>query len=104
MWGQTGSWNVWTSRIQARRHAMILVTGAGGFSGSRVVARLVQEGEPVRAMVRNPAKQTKLPEKGVEIVESDTTKPDTLTAALRGVDTVIHTAFITADRKQGPGV
>ncbi len=83
---------------------MILVTGAGGFSGSRIVARLVQEGEPVRAMVRNPAKQSKLPDKGVEIVQGDTTKPETLTAALQGVDTVIHTAFITADRKQGPGV
>src|SRR5579884_930585 len=83
---------------------MILVTGAGGFSGNRVVARLVQEGEPVRAMVRNPAKQAKLPEKGVEIVEGDTTKPETLTGALQGVVTVIHTAFITADRKQGPGV
>lgn len=83
---------------------MILVTGAGGFSGSRVVARLVQEGEPVRALVRNPAKVANLPEKGVEIVEGDTTKPETLTPALQGVDIVIHTAFITADRKQAPGV
>jgi uncharacterized protein YbjT (DUF2867 family) len=83
---------------------MILVTGAGGFSGSRIVARLVQEGERPRALLRNPAKASKLPADGVEVVEGDTTRPDTLTPVLAGVDTVIHAAFITADRKQGPGV
>ncbi len=82
---------------------MILVTGAGGFSGSRIVARLTQEGERPRGLVRNPAQAAKLPE-GVEFVQGDTTNPETLTPALQGVDTIIHTAFITADRKQGPGV
>ena len=83
---------------------MILVTGAGGFSGSRIVARLVQEGERPRVLLRNPAKASRLPADGVEVVEGDTTKMDTLAPALAEVDTVIHAAFITADRKQGPGV
>lgn len=83
---------------------MILVTGAAGFSGSRIVARLVQEGETVRALVRDPARaRPRLPERGVEIVTGDTTRPETLPPAMRGVETVIHAAFITADRKQGPG-
>lgn len=84
---------------------MILVTGGDGFSGSRIIARLVAEGERPRALVRNEtAARKKLPAQGVEIRIGDTTRPDTLDPALAGVDTVIHTAFITAERKQGPGV
>jgi NADH dehydrogenase len=82
---------------------MILVTGAGGFAGSRIVARLMQEGEQSRALVRNPAKLANLPA-GADVIQGDTTRAETLAPALEGVDTVIHAAFITADRKQGPGV
>jgi len=54
--------------------------------------------------VRNIAQaQGRLPTDGVEIVVGDTTRPETLGAALAGVDTVVHCAFITADRKPGPG-
>src|SRR5262249_38712833 len=84
---------------------MILVTGGAGFSGSRIVARLVEEGARPRALVRNPAKAAaRLPKQGVEIAVGDTTMIETLPAAIQGVDTIIHTAFVTADRKQGPGV
>jgi uncharacterized protein YbjT (DUF2867 family) len=68
------------------------------------VARLVADGERPRALVRNLAQaRDRLPAE-VDVAEGDTTQPATLAAALRGVDTVIHTAFITAERKQGPGV
>lgn len=84
---------------------MILVTGGDGFSGSRVVARLVAEGDHPRALVRNDARaRQKLPARGVEIVTGDTTRPESLVPALAGVETVIHAAFITAERKQGPDV
>jgi NADH dehydrogenase len=84
---------------------MILVTGGSGFAGSRIVARLVTEGERPRALVRDEAAaRRRLPTEGVEIAVGDTTRPDTLTPAVEGVDTIIHTGFITAERKQGPGV
>ncbi len=84
---------------------MILVTGAAGFSGNRIVARLVSDGEPVRALVRDAGKARKrLPAQGVDLTVGDTTKPETLDPAVQGVDTIIHAAFITAERKQGPGV
>lgn len=84
---------------------MILVTGAAGFCGSHIVSLLVKQGIATRGLVRNPAKaQDRLPEQGVEIVTGDTTQPETLAAAVDGVETIIHTAFITAERKQGPGV
>jgi uncharacterized protein YbjT (DUF2867 family) len=84
---------------------MILVTGATGFSGRRIVARLVQQGAEVRAMARS--RETALsifPSRGVEVAIADTTRPETLRSALEGVETIIHCAFITADRKPGPNV
>lgn len=83
---------------------MILVTGGAGFSGARIVARLVAEGERPRALVRDAARARDRLPAGVDVVAGDTTRPASLEPALRGVETVIHTAFITADRKQGPGV
>jgi len=82
---------------------MLLVTGAAGFVGSRLVARLAQEGERPHALVRDAAKARKtLPADSYDLFIGDTTLPSTMDAALAGADTVIHAAFITADRKQGP--
>ncbi len=84
---------------------MILVTGAAGFVGSRIIARLAEQGEHPRALVRTiTSARGRLATDEVEIVVGDTTRPETLDAALAGVETVIHCAFITANRKQGPGV
>ncbi len=66
---------------------MILVTGATGLNGSELVRRLSARGVPVRGLARNPAKAgalAALPQ--VEIVAGDMAQPDTLGAALAGVD------------------
>lgn len=81
---------------------MILVTGAAGFAGSRIIHRLVEQGEQPRALVRSVGQaRGRLPTQGAELVVGDTTRPETLSAAVAGVDTIIHCAFITANRKQG---
>lgn len=80
---------------------MILVTGADGFVGRRVIARLVAEGERPRALVRNvPRARRVLPRQGVDILEGDTTRPVTLAETIPGADTIIHCAFVVANRKQ----
>jgi uncharacterized protein YbjT (DUF2867 family) len=61
----------------------ILVTGATGNVGRRVVDRLVHAGVQVRALTRNPA-AAGLPD-GVEVVEGDLAKPETLEAAVEDV-------------------
>lgn len=82
---------------------MLLVTGAAGFVGSRLAPRLAQEGERPRLLVRDAARaKSILPAEGYDLFVGDTTLPSTLDPALAGVDTIIHAAFITADRKQGP--
>jgi uncharacterized protein YbjT (DUF2867 family) len=63
---------------------MILVTGATGNVGRHVVGQLLDAGEKVRAISRDPARAG-LPA-GVEVLRADLREPDTLPAALRGVD------------------
>ena len=60
-----------------------LVTGATGFLGGHLVDRLLAAGQPVRALVRNPAKAERLKEQGVEIVPGDVTEPASLPAAAK---------------------
>lgn len=83
---------------------MLLITGATGYIGQHLVQQLTQQGERPRCLVRTPEKARRLfSADQVEIVAGDTTQPETLPAAMQGIDTVIHAAFLTADRKQGPG-
>lgn len=71
---------------------MLLVTGAGGFLGSAVVAQAVAAGRAVRAAVRDVGRAaTRLPD-GVEIVAADLADPAALTAAARGCSGVLHLA------------
>jgi uncharacterized protein YbjT (DUF2867 family) len=93
---------------------MILVTGATGLNGSELVRRLSAKGIPSRALVRNPAKAQPLASlPHVEIVEGDMARPDSLTAAFRGVERAmlisssdptmleVQSSFIDAARKAG---
>lgn len=83
---------------------MILITGATGYIGQHVVKRLVAQGERPRCLVRDPQKAARLfPGAEIEIARGDTTDLASLAEAVRGVDTIVHAAFMTADRKEGPG-
>lgn len=86
-------------RLAARTATdMILVTGANGFVGRHLVRRLAAAGQDVRAMVRDRAAYTSAP--GVDVVEADITKPDSLRAAVAGVEVVVHCAAITGNIKE----
>jgi putative NAD(P)-binding protein len=66
---------------------MILVTGAAGLSGSIVIREFVRQQQPVRALVRDRTKAKSLGQlPTVEVVEGDMLRPETLNAALDGVD------------------
>lgn len=83
---------------------MILITGSTGYIGQHLVRRLVERGERPCCLARDPRKAARLfPGEQVEIVQGDTTHPETLVAAVKGIDTIVHAAFITADRKESPG-
>jgi uncharacterized protein YbjT (DUF2867 family) len=75
-----------------------LVTGATGNVGRHVVEQLRRDGHSVRALTRDAAaaaRSARLPA-GVEVVQGDLTRPETLTAALDGV-TGVHLIGFAGD-------
>jgi len=70
----------------------ILVTGATGKVGSRLSKRLAQRGDRVRALVRDPARAASLAEARIELAQGDLLEMDSLAAALREIDVVVHCA------------
>ncbi len=80
---------------------MILVTGASGYLGSHILKRLAAAGKPARALVRSRAwaeAEGRLAGLNIEWVEGDVTRPETLSEAVKGVETVIHTAAIAIEK------
>ena len=65
---------------------MILVSGATGTNGSALVEELASRGVQVCAMVRTPEKTGAVEREGVEAVVADFGEPETLDAALEGVE------------------
>ena len=101
----------------------VLVTGATGYIGGRLVPRLLAEGHRVRAMTRSAARLRDVPWAGdVTVVEADALDAGAVAEALRGVDVayyLVHaidsgadfedvdrraaTTFATAAREAGVG-
>jgi uncharacterized protein YbjT (DUF2867 family) len=75
---------------------MILVTGATGFVGPKVVHALRAEGRDVRALVRDPSHADTLRTWGCDLAEGDVTDTASLTRAVAGCDAVVHLVSIIA--------
>jgi uncharacterized protein YbjT (DUF2867 family) len=77
---------------------MILVTGGTGFVGREVVRSLLAQGHRVRILMRDPARAGSLAmQHGAEVVRGDVLRPETLGAAMVGVQAVIHLVGIIAE-------
>ncbi|MBQ0961616.1 SDR family oxidoreductase [Ideonella sp. 4Y11] len=98
---------------------MYAVTGANGQLGRLVIRQLIARGVPpaqIAALVRRPAQAADLAALGVALREADYDRPETLAAALAGVDRLLlissselgrrapqHQAVIDAARAAGVG-
>ena len=70
----------------------VLVTGASGFLGRRIVEVLVERRIPVRALVRKTSRVNHLRLPGVTLFYGDITDADSLSPAFKEVDSVVHAA------------
>ena len=80
-----------------------LVTGATGFIGSHLVEQLLDRGEEVRVLVRDPAKLEAVGlagRKGLSVARGDLLEPASIKSAVAGVSRVYHVAgFISTARR-----
>lgn len=74
---------------------MILVAGATGSLGGKIVHDLIERGDAVRALVRPGSDHAQLRDAGASIAVGDLRDPATLEEACRGVTTVVSTASAT---------
>ena len=74
---------------------MILVAGATGTLGRRIVQGLIDRGEAVRVLARPTSDHASLERLGAQVALGDLTEPASLQAACRDVASVISTASVS---------
>jgi len=79
----------------------VLVVGATGDLGGRVVDALLARGKRVRALVREGTDPSRLAAKGVEIARGDMLEPASLERAMSGSNAVVTTAAGYTRRRKG---
>lgn len=79
----------------------VLVTGASGFLGSRLVALLSEKGCSVRALVRKTSRTDHLRLPNVTIFHGDVTAPESMIAACSGAGYIVHAAADTVGTGRG---
>jgi dihydroflavonol-4-reductase len=78
----------------------IFVTGATGQTGGNVCEQLIQRGDQVRALVRNPDEASALSDIGVELVKGDIRDGDDVLRAAKGAEAAIHCAALLGGASQ----
>ncbi len=68
----------------------VLVTGATGFVGSRLVGRLLEQGATVVGLARSPSAAQKLIDRGCKFVQGSLTQEPAVRAAVQGCDLAFH--------------
>ncbi len=72
----------------------IFMTGGTGFIGGRVARKLIERGDDVRVLVRNPDKAADLKKIGCRIWPGELTDVDALAKGIDGAEALIHGAAI----------
>lgn len=78
----------------------VLVTGAGGFIGSRLVEQLIDAGAQVKVLLRSGIQFERFEHLGCRPLRGDITLPETLPPAVEGCQLVFHCAFGGGDLEE----
>jgi dihydroflavonol-4-reductase len=78
----------------------IFVTGATGQTGGNVCEQLIERGDNVRALVRNPDEAAALAGIGVELVRGDISDAGDVLRAAKGAEAAIHCAALLGGASQ----
>jgi nucleoside-diphosphate-sugar epimerase len=70
------------------------LTGATGFIGGHLAAKLMARGDQLTCLVRNPSKAAHLAQQGATLVKGDVSDRAVMRDAMRGVDGVFHIAAL----------
>lgn len=73
-----------------KKNRTVLVTGASGYVGGRLVPALEERGERVRCLARNPGYLAGRFSPDTRIIAGDVLDPDSLETAFEGVDTAYY--------------
>ena len=80
------------------KHNVVLLTGATGYVGGRLLKVLEQAGHAVRCLTRQPEFLRSRVASTTEVVQGDVSDPDSLRTALKGVDTTYYLVHSMASR------
>lgn len=72
----------------------IFVTGATGFTGSRVVSLLLNNGYDVRCLYRPSSNRSSLPQPDIEWLAGDLSDSESLSQAMQGSDALVNIASL----------
>lgn len=78
----------------------VFVTGGTGLAGANICQQLIERGDEVRALVRNPDDAVALAELGVDLVQGDITDADDVLRASKGCEAAIHSAALLGGASQ----
>lgn len=91
--------NALSENMSGPERKLFTVFGGTGFLGSRVVRHLLEAGHRVRVAARDPHSNPALLQSDrAEAVRADLFKPDSLTAALSGVDGVVNATSLYVEK------
>lgn len=78
----------------------VFVTGGTGLTGANVCEQLIERGDQVKALVRNPDEAAALSAIGVELVQGDIAKAEDVMRGAKGCDAAIHCAALLGGASQ----
>lgn len=85
--------------LESPRSPAVLLTGASGYVGGRLIPLLEQQPVMIRCLARNPEKLRRIVNDATQIVQGDVLDPGSLDEALQGIHTAYYLVHLMSGSK-----